>query len=195
MQDYEMQVNDIFWSFQGEGYHTGRRTLFVRVPFCNLSCPWCDTDFTEWHLINKDSLLEIAKAESSRFAVITGGEPLMHKSTPHIVKILKEQGFTIAVETNGTYPIIDGIDWVTCSPKRQANYKCIIKDVNEFKYVVDDDFDFKILDHHDLKDGKIYFLTPEWYNMPITIKKIEAYIEENPDWRLGCQLHKFLEIK
>ena len=39
------RINEIFYSLQGEGRHTGQSAVFIRFSGCNLSCPFCDTDF------------------------------------------------------------------------------------------------------------------------------------------------------
>ena len=36
-------VQEVFASFQGEGTHVGRRTVFVRTAGCSLRCRFCDT--------------------------------------------------------------------------------------------------------------------------------------------------------
>ena len=41
------RVNEIFYTLQGEGAHSGIPAVFVRFSGCNLRCPWCDTDFTD----------------------------------------------------------------------------------------------------------------------------------------------------
>ncbi len=194
-----IKINNVFWTLQGEGAHAGRRALFVRMPHCDLKCPWCDTEFntsTDW---SEYAFKAFALNESARFAVITGGEPMMNKNTPRIVSMLKELGFEIACESNGNWPIVDGIDFVTVSPKRfQKNPYNIHPDalpkVSEFKYVVDDEFDFSILDRHDVSDGRRYSLSPEFNNLKASCEKIIEYIKEHPRWRLSLQTHKFLNI-
>lgn len=195
----QLFINDIFWTFQGEGLYSGRRSLFVRMPKCNLDCSWCDTDFSTYKKMSFDDFISFANQESSRFAVITGGEPLMHRHTPIVVDILKGLGFYIAVETNGTFPSINGIDFVTCSPKKDANYKIdenLYFVVSEFKYVVDNDFDFSILNRHieDKTHSARLSLSPEFGNMQQNINKITAFIQKYPQWRLNLQTHKWIGI-
>ena len=37
------KINEIFYSLQGEGYHTGIPAIFVRFSGCNMKCSFCDT--------------------------------------------------------------------------------------------------------------------------------------------------------
>jgi organic radical activating enzyme len=153
-----LQINDLFWTLQGEGRWTGRRALFVRLPFCNYDCPWCDSEYNSFKKISEDEFLQFTKQESARFAVITGGEPMAHKDLPRIIMLLKKEGFEIACETNGSLPIPAAIDFPTVSPKRFTQKKYpeffihedALTKAKELKYVVDSDFDFKILDRHNI---------------------------------------------
>ncbi len=45
-RDGRLLVSEVFASVQGEGPHTGRPSVFVRLGVCNLSCSWCDTPYT-----------------------------------------------------------------------------------------------------------------------------------------------------
>lgn len=195
-------INDIFWTFQGEGANWGRRALFVRMPYCNLACSWCDTTFNSYNRWQIDDFKNFAKQEPARFAVITGGEPMMHRHTPRVVKLLSELHFTIACETNGTFPIVDGIDFVTCSPKKDAEYYVhpdAYHKVKEFKYVVDKDFDFSILERHKQDEVHVkHRLSPEFNNLQENVKAIENYLisssVRHPEWCLNLQTHKWIGV-
>ena len=78
-----LNINDAFWTFQGEGANAGKRALFVRMPFCNLACTWCDTEFNSFKRWSLNEFNDLATSEPSRFAVITGGEPMLNKHTHH----------------------------------------------------------------------------------------------------------------
>lgn len=192
-----INVNNLFWTIQGEGANWGRRALFVRMPFCNLSCSWCDTSFNTYYKMDKEEFVKFASLEKSRFAVITGGEPTMNKHTPAVIEMLKELGFEIAIETNGTFKVPEGIDFITCSPKRDADYD-VHQDnlgrVDEYKYVVDEGFDFKLLDRHADETKARLSLSPEFGNFEKSLDLIIEYIQENPKWRISLQTHKWMKV-
>ena len=116
------RVNEIFFTLQGEGAHSGIPAVFVRFSGCNLHCPWCDTEFTEFtemtaeQIVSKMKELYDTPNERRKMCVLTGGEPGLQVDQP-LIDALHEAGFYICIETNGTRPLPDGIDWITCSPK------------------------------------------------------------------------------
>jgi 7-carboxy-7-deazaguanine synthase len=192
-----LNINNVFFTFQGEGQYAGTRALFVRMPFCNLKCPWCDTEFNSYKEWDEAEFEKFITSEQTRFAVVTGGEPMINKHTHLVVKLLKKHGYYIACETNGNFPIVPGIDFVTCSPKRDAKEPYFVHPaawdkVSEFKYVVDDRFDFEILKRH--KTGPRLSLSPEFNKMKESLEKIQAYIKEHPEWKISLQTHKWMDI-
>jgi 7-carboxy-7-deazaguanine synthase len=198
-----LQINDLFWTLQGEGRWTGRRALFVRLPYCNYNCSWCDTAYDSFKPWTEEEFTTFAKQEPARFAVITGGEPLMHKDLPRIIRILKDLNFYIACETNGSYPAPDEIDYVTVSPKSftQNKFPAYYIDAkietvaSEFKYVVDSNLDFAILKRHEpFREDVTYSLSPEFSAMKNNVQKIIEFIKENPTWKLSLQTHKWINI-
>lgn len=203
MADGFIHINDVFATFQGEGFHAGRRALFVRMPFCDLACPWCDTQFDKFKPWDKDDFRDFAQREENRFAVITGGEPTMHKHTPVVIDILKSLGFYIAIESNGHFPIPAGIDFVTISPKAYTSAKhpepfYVCEDAwakcSEFKYVVEEGFNFDLLARHTKEDGKILSLSPEFNIFHQSLARIFDFIKEHPQWRISLQTHKFMNV-
>ncbi len=52
------RINDIFYSLQGEGRHTGRAAIFIRFSGCNLACPFCDTDFSGYREMTDEQIVE-----------------------------------------------------------------------------------------------------------------------------------------
>ncbi len=64
---------------------------------------------------------------------------------------------------------------------------------HEFKYVVDEGFDWTILDRH--KDSLARkSLSPEFGRFEESLKEIQEYIKENPEWRISLQTHKWMKV-
>ena len=197
------QINDIFWTLQGEGHFSGRRALFIRLPFCNYHCPWCDTEFNSFKSWPKAQMETFMEKEPGRFAVITGGEPSMHKDLPELLKLLKDHNFYIACETNGSFPIHGKIDFVTTSPKKYTKgqfeayyiHPQVYDRTKEWKYVVDAQFDFDRLRRHEPFKKNIYYsLSPEFSEMEKNTKTIIEFLKTNPRWQLSLQTHKWINI-
>ena len=116
------RVNEIFFTLQGEGAHSGIPAVFVRFSGCNLRCPWCDTDFTDSTPMTAEQIVSTmldlydTPNERRKMCVLTGGEPSLQVDQP-LIDALHKAGFYICIETNGTHPLPEGIDWITCSPK------------------------------------------------------------------------------
>ncbi len=200
-QQESVRLNDLFWTIQGEGKNWGKRSLFVRMPFCNLACSWCDTTYNTFKKVTLDELKEFALQEKSRYAVITGGEPMMNKDTPKVIQLLQSLGFIISCESNGSFPILNGIDFATVSPKRDNDYAIHEQNIHrcdEIKVVVDDGFDFEVLKKLPmyLKPGGRLSLSPEFNNMEESVKKIEQFMKDGDGtWELNLQCHKWINLK
>ncbi len=185
------RVNDIFYSLQGEGRNTGRAAIFIRFAGCNLKCPFCDTDFSQYEEMSDEDILNRIKSYPSRFVVLTGGEPSLQVDRL-LVDLLHSHGYELAMETNGTHPIVDGIDWITCSPKGNT----VIKRCNELKCIfeettqVPDDHgisaEYKYLQPCDVQDAE--------RNAQI-VKRCFDYILQHPEWRMSLQTHKLVGFK
>ena len=130
-------VKEMFLTLQGEGVQAGRRAVFVRFAGCNLwsgreedrataICQFCDTDFVGMDGENggryeADALAaKVAalwgKGADHRYVVLTGGEPMLQVDNA-LVDALHNDGFEIAIESNGTLPTHSDIDWICISPK------------------------------------------------------------------------------
>lgn len=115
------RVNHIFYSLQGEGFHTGRPAVFVRFAGCNLRCPFCDTEFDAYREMTGDDILQeilsLTSAGDVRpMVVLTGGEPTLQADEP-LIDLLHSRGFWVTMESNGTRPAPANLDWLTVSPK------------------------------------------------------------------------------
>ena len=206
-------IKEIYYTIQGEGFHTGRSAVFVRFTGCNLwtghekdrenaICNFCDTDFigtdgpgggrfqTPNDLVENILSKWPSRSIEQRFVVFTGGEPLLQMDE-ELINVLHFNKFEIAIETNGTVNAPKNIDWVCVSPK--AGSDLIITKGNELKLVYPqhgiDPSQYENLnfDHFSLQPMDNESLNE---NIQKTIK----YCHEHPLWRLSLQTHKFVGI-
>ncbi len=192
------RVNEIFYSIQGEGRWAGRAAVFVRFSGCNLKCPFCDTDFTAFKEMSANDILrEVSNVGGDCcFVVITGGEPTLQIDTI-LINLFHEKGYFLAMETNGTHAIPEGIDWVTCSPKTAFvhNGAVAIKEASEVKVVFDG--------VHPISDcgisARYYYVQPcdvgDKDKNLLILKQTVAFVELHPKWQLSLQLHKIINVR
>ena len=132
-----LPITEIFSSIQGEGPYVGVRQIFLRLPKCNLTCPYCDTETKvpqqlrietipgsrHFNKINNpltlDKLLELLLLtyDFSRHhsLSVTGGEPLLWANELQVLlPLLREKSLKIYLETNGTLPdqLLRILPWV-----------------------------------------------------------------------------------
>lgn len=208
-------VKECFYTLQGEGVQAGRAAVFCRFSGCNLwtgreadrataVCSFCDTDFVGvatdgGKFSNARALAAFVKsrwpseanASVRPFVVCTGGEPLLQLDEAAI-NALHGEGFEVAVETNGTQPAPNGIDWICVSPK--ANAPLLLTRGDELKLVFPQTLArperFAELDFHH------FLLQP--MDGPEVVENTRAalaYCLAHPQWRLSVQTHKALGIR
>lgn len=194
-----MRVNDIFYSLQGEGFHTGTPAVFIRLSGCNLMCSFCDTEHDSYQDLSEEEIVDRVVAFPAQLVIVTGGEPALQLTESLVDKLHLENRF-IAVETNGTMPLPENIDWITLSPKQsfvgkkgrvQLSYADEIKVI--FDGVHNPDEMLGTIDTDNL------FLQPcdtgNKQQNEIVIAQCVDYIKHHPQWRLSLQTHKLIGIK
>lgn len=196
-----MKINEIFYSIQGEGYHTGRPAVFVRFSGCNLACPFCDTQHVSGKIMQETQILQEIRQYPCDFVVLTGGEPLL-QVTPSFISALHEAGKFVAVETNGTIDTSPfNFDWVTCSPKTPyCNAELNINKCDEVKLVVNEEIHLGMMDcFYDEIEADYYYLQPCDTGNKDTNQQIIDYtiqlVKENPKWRISLQTQKILNVR
>lgn len=102
-----------------------------------------------------------------------------------LIAALHAAGKYIAIETNGTCVLPDGIDWITCSPKEGAILKIHHMDEVKVVYTGQDVSPYLGL------SAKHHFLQP---CSGQNTNEVIAYIKEHPQWRLSLQTHKLIDI-
>jgi 7-carboxy-7-deazaguanine synthase len=208
-------VKEIYYTLQGEGGQAGRAAVFCRFAGCNLwtgresdrataVCQFCDTDFigtdgpgggafataeslaaairTCWTTASDDS--------GRRLVVFTGGEPALQLDEA-LVSALHAQSFEIAIETNGTKSLPEGIDWICVSPK--AETEIVVRSGTELKLVYP---------QPGLLPERVQgwsfqhrFLQPmDGPNVAANTRAATEYCLAHPQWRLSLQTHKLIGI-
>lgn len=206
-------VKEVFYTLQGEGMNAGRAAVFCRFAGCNLwsgreedrssaVCTFCDTDFVGTggtgggRFGSADDLADAIQATwrgpsaENRFAVLTGGEPLLQVDDALIVA-LHTRGFEIAVETNGTIKPPADIDWICVSPKALP---LATSNGDELKLVYPNP---RLLpsDVEGLEFRHLLLQPLDDQNGPQNMAAAVAFCLENPRWRLTLQNHKHVGIR
>ena len=208
-------VKEMFLTLQGEGLQAGMRAVFLRFAGCNLwsgreedrataECTFCDTDFVGvdgdggGRFADADALADCVlsfwgepEEGGTKLVVITGGEPMLQLDAV-LVAALKARGFRIAIETNGTLPVIDGVDWVCVSPK--AGTKVVQRKGDELKMVwPQPGLDLAEIESWDFR---------HWLVQPMDGVDAKAaheaairFVLDRPRWRLSIQTHKLLGLR
>lgn len=194
------RINEIFFSLQGEGYHTGQAAVFVRFSGCNLRCPFCDTDFSQSiGMTAADIVAEVQRLSPDPrvLVILTGGEPSL-QTDDTLINALRATGKTLCIETNGTHPLPAGIDWITCSPKEGT--RIVLPRADELKIVY-------LSPSPDAPSGTPSQDVEQWaalvpathlYLQPCSCQntaEVIDYILRHPHWHLSLQTHKHLNIR
>jgi 7-carboxy-7-deazaguanine synthase (Cx14CxxC type) len=205
-------VKEIFYTLQGEGANAGSAAVFCRFAGCNLwsgreqdraqaTCQFCDTDFVSTDgegggkFVTAEDLAEAVLAQwtggsANRLVVLTGGEPGLQVDAA-LVDALHAKGFRIAMETNGTLAVADGVDWICVSPK--AGTSIVQTRGDELKLVypqaglMPDSVKAFTFTHR--------FLQP--MDGPDAVQNTDAavrFCKSHPEWRLSLQTHKLIGI-
>ena len=212
-------IKEIFFTLQGEGANTGRAAVFCRFTGCNLwsghekdrssaVCQFCDTDFvgtngeggghfeTAEDVASAVSCVWPAQQQQQSaprvrpLVVCTGGEPLLQLDE-ELIAAFHQEGFEVAIETNGTRMPPPGVDWVCVSPK--AGTELVLRSGHELKLVFPQDGARPEL--YENLDFQHFFLQPmdgvaREENTQLALR----YCMEHPQWRLSLQTHKLLGI-
>lgn len=206
-------VKEIFYTLQGEGYHAGRPAVFCRFAGCNLwsgrevdranaICQFCDTDFvgTDGELGGKFKHAEQLAATINqlwpvtypecKYVVFTGGEPLMQLDAA-LINATHAVGFDIAIETNGTIVVPEGIDWVCVSPKMGSTL--IVEKGDELKVVIPQ-IGQDMKKYEELDFNHFFVQAMDGPLQEQNCRKAVEFCKTHPRWKLSVQTHKLLQI-
>jgi 7-carboxy-7-deazaguanine synthase (Cx14CxxC type) len=206
-------VKEIFYTLQGEGAHAGRPAVFCRFSGCNLwsgreedranaVCKFCDTDFVGTDGTGGGKFSDARKLAAAvasywpkahggkPFVVCTGGEPLLQLDAP-LIDALHAEGLEIAIETNGTIEVPQGVDWVCVSPKSGSTLRVTRGD--ELKVVYPQANDPRIFEG--LAFRNFYIQPKDGVDAKESLRAAIQFCMQNPKWHLSLQTHKLIGIR
>jgi pyruvate formate lyase activating enzyme len=120
--------------------YPGKISAIIFTHGCNLRCPYCHNPELVIEKFNKDKsfseeyVLNFLKSRKGKLdaLVITGGEPLVQSDLLPFIKKVKDMGFLIKLDSNGTFPdklkdfietgLINYIAMDVKSPKTEYKY-------------------------------------------------------------------------
>lgn len=198
-------LNEMFFSLQGEGVRAGTANVFIRFSGCNLRCAVaesdkspggfdCDTEFEGGYKVTADRMLEMVQeiGASCKNIIFTGGEPTLQLDA-ELITTFHSAGYYLCIETNGTKPVPEGIDWITVSPKVAEH--CLRQPVaHELKYVRG----YLQALPRPLIQAQHKLISPSFNGLEIDHKSLQwcqQLVLENPEWRLSVQQHKFWKVR
>ena len=205
-------VKECFLTLQGEGVQAGSRAVFLRFAGCNLwsgreedraeaQCRFCDTDFVGTDgegggkFRDAEELathVEAAWGEGKerRLVVVTGGEPMLQLDEAQVAAF-HERAYRVAVESNGTLPAVEGLDWLCVSPK--AGTEVVQRRGDELKLV----WPQEGIDPADIEDWEFGHFLVQPMDCEAREQAVEAAIKlamQRPKWRLTLQAHKLVGL-
>lgn len=210
---FELDIQEIFPTLQGEGYFAGVPAVFIRLGGCNLACNFCDTEFESYEKKTLSEILqEVEKCAKNsqnkivrKLVVITGGEP-MRQSIEKLCAELLRLDFKVQIETNGTiFRELPKEVFIVCSPKiSNKKYHQIREDllarINNFKFIIS---------AQSQEYRSVGEVGQALFNTPIYVQPMDEYDEEKNrknydlavklclenNYILSLQTHKILGLR
>lgn len=209
MLDQTLNINEIFFSLQGESSFVGRPCSFVRLTGCPLRCSWCDTTYSFYEGQKKsfNEIISVLDSYPTRLVEVTGGEPLAQKNVIPFMELLIEKNFEVMLETSGALTIEKVPRDVKiimdlkapASGEMKKNYwdnlAWLKPGIDEIKIVVQDknDFDFavEIEKQHNLTRAYTVLLSPVHGKVDLP-QFADWILNSQIPFRMQMQLHKLV---
>lgn len=212
----DLLVTEIFYSLQGEGSHAGLPYIFIRLTGCNLRCTYCDSAyaFKGGTRMRISEVIEKVKTYPTKNVLVTGGEPLIQRQTPELIRALKNENYQVSIETHGEISIesVSPLARIIMDIKTPSSGMCrmgFIQNLNylnynaEVKFVIASQEDYtwakEILKQHPMPTKEILFSSASQApNQPGSFTGVsptwlaDQILKDSLPVRFQIQLHKFL---
>lgn len=189
-----LQLAEIFYTIQGEGAYTGTPAVFVRLAGCNLSCDFCDTDYSLKFFASVTEVVDRVNelAPACPAIVLTGGEPLAQRESIALIDALRRAGKRVHIESNGTiFTDLPSDVWLSVSPKERVDPRMAAR-ADEVKLIVDG----RVPEEHLplFAEKNPVLLQPEG-NKPQNVAIALDYAKAHPQrFRISLQTHKLIGV-
>lgn len=202
-------VKEIFYSIQGETTLTGLPFIFIRLSGCNLRCTYCDTtySFKGGERLRISEILNRIAGMPTRHVLLTGGEPLLQRQTPDLVRVLQEAGYLVSIETHGevdiskvlTARIVMDIKLPDSGMYRQGYRRnlALLKPQDEIKFVISSEKDYTVA--REICNQELFSQVPCEILFSAAIPSAmsiqmlaEKILKDGLSVRLQTQLHKWI---
>jgi 7-carboxy-7-deazaguanine synthase len=193
-------INEIFYSLQGEGVRAGTPNFFLRFSKCNLTCAVeshgfdCDTEFASGRRMSIEEIVAELRqlCDRCKWIILTGGEPGLQVDA-ELIDALHQEGFQLAIETNGSLELPPGLDWITVSPK-VAEHAIRQRTASEVKYVRG----YGQACPQTVVEADHYLISPAFSGSDYDRRTLDwciQLVKDNPPWRLSMQQHKLWKVR
>ena len=201
-----LNINEIFYSLQGEAREVGLPTVFVRLTGCPLRCTYCDTEyaFKGNNPLTIDEILTEVKKYNTRYVCVTGGEPLAQINCHVLLDALIKDDYKVSLETSGSIDITDvnpdvsivmDVKTPSSGESKQNKYDNIdkLETKDQLKFVIGskEDFDWSvdILNKYPTLAGVLF--SPVFDEITPT-QLADWILDKQLNVRMQVQMHKLL---
>jgi 7-carboxy-7-deazaguanine synthase len=212
IEKLDFNINEIFYSIQGEGTRAGLPCIFVRLQGCLLRCVWCDTPYAleRKEIVSMMTGKEIADEVSKydcKFLMFTGGEPLEQENIFPLINYFCDLGYDVVIETNGQADVskvdqratkIMDLKCPDSLMHKKNNYKNIdyLNKNDEVKFVVGSEKDFnfaeEICEKYNLEEKVNTILISPVFGK-IELNDLAELIKKSKHrFRMQFQMHKYI---
>ncbi len=202
-----MEINELFYSIQGEGKWMGLPNIFIRTTGCNLRCSFCDTTYAyeNGEEMSIETIVNDIQKYPCNYVCITGGEPLIQDETVELIDVLLKRKYVLCMETNGSIDIkklarkkslMISLD-IKCPSSNMyekmifSNLACLTFN-DQLKFVIQNrgDYTYAKKTVKKYKPLGTIFFQPVW---EASLKDLSSWIlDDGLDVRIGLQMHKII---